>query len=231
MCAKLLPREALTEIEPPDTFMSTCQKVVNLLAKSLHVPAALVMRIHADELEVFVSSQNGETPYQKGERVKMDTGVYCEKVISTHKELLVTNALMDPEWDRNPDIELGMIAYCGLPVYWPNGDIFGTICILDIKENKFSAHCRALLKQFRELIEVSLEIVYEKCMVETNNRKLVTAIEQGPSSVIITDPDGKIEYVNSSFEKITGYTFDEVLRQNPRNIVRDSCYYQVDLVS
>lgn len=41
-------------------------------------------------------------------------------------------------------------------------------------------------------------------------------IEQSPISIIITDTQGTIEYVNPNFEKITGYTFDEVKGKNPK---------------
>ncbi|MCT8985360.1 EAL domain-containing protein [Shewanella phaeophyticola] len=42
---------------------------------------------------------------------------------------------------------------------------------------------------------------------------LSQAIEQSPISMILTDTDSKIEYVNSAFEKITGYSAAEVLGQ------------------
>ncbi len=42
-------------------------------------------------------------------------------------------------------------------------------------------------------------------------RKLSLAVEQSPASVMITDPAGKIEYVNAKFEELTGYRRDEVL--------------------
>ena len=51
--------------------------------------------------------------------------------------------------------------------------------------------------------------------VEERNR-LVTAIEQAAESVIITDRDGTILYVNSAFESITGYGWQEAVGQNPR---------------
>ena len=41
--------------------------------------------------------------------------------------------------------------------------------------------------------------------------KLSKAVEQSPESIIITDKEGKIEYVNPRFEKLTGYTFNEVV--------------------
>jgi sigma-B regulation protein RsbU (phosphoserine phosphatase) len=47
-------------------------------------------------------------------------------------------------------------------------------------------------------------------------RKLSLAIEQSPSSVVITDKDGMIEYVNPKFTRLTGYQSSEVIGKNPR---------------
>jgi PAS domain S-box-containing protein len=41
--------------------------------------------------------------------------------------------------------------------------------------------------------------------------RLVTAVEHTAESIIVTDPAGKIEYVNPAFEKITGYARDDVI--------------------
>jgi len=48
-----------------------------------------------------------------------------------------------------------------------------------------------------------------------NERKMLKAIEQSGESMIITDIHGIIEYVNPSFEKITGYTSQEVIGKTP----------------
>lgn len=42
------------------------------------------------------------------------------------------------------------------------------------------------------------------------------AVEQSPSSVVITDRNGNIQYVNPKFEALTGYTSAEVMGHNPR---------------
>ncbi|PID39434.1 MAG: hypothetical protein CR984_06990 [Proteobacteria bacterium] len=47
-------------------------------------------------------------------------------------------------------------------------------------------------------------------------RKLSTAVEQSPASVMITGLDGSIEYVNTKFVEKTGYSLDEIVGQNPR---------------
>lgn len=47
-------------------------------------------------------------------------------------------------------------------------------------------------------------------------RRFFSAVEQSPSSVVITDTDGSIEYVNPQFTALTGYQRDEMLGQNSR---------------
>jgi len=47
-------------------------------------------------------------------------------------------------------------------------------------------------------------------------RKLSQAVEQSPTTIMITDLDGCIEYVNPQFSKVAGYSFDEVVGRNPR---------------
>ncbi len=47
-------------------------------------------------------------------------------------------------------------------------------------------------------------------------RKLSRAIEQSASAIVITDLQGTIEYVNPAFTRITGFTAEEALGQNPR---------------
>lgn len=54
---------------------------------------------------------------------------------------------------------------------------------------------------------------------------LYQATEQSPVSVVITDAEGKIEYVNAKFEQITGYARQEVIGQNPR-ILKSGEMYQ-----
>src|SRR3989339_888159 len=47
-------------------------------------------------------------------------------------------------------------------------------------------------------------------------RRLLSAIEHISESVIITDIEGVIQYVNPAFERISGFTAEEVVGQNPK---------------
>ena len=57
--------------------------------------------------------------------------------------------------------------------------------------------------------------ITESKHAEEQLRKLSRAVEQSPASVVITDPQGNIEYVNPKFTAITGYTLEEAQGKNP----------------
>jgi PAS domain S-box-containing protein len=60
-----------------------------------------------------------------------------------------------------------------------------------------------------------VEDITEQILAQEEIRKLSQAIEQSPIPVIITDTDGKIEYVNPKFSAVTGYSPSEVLGRTP----------------
>ena len=57
--------------------------------------------------------------------------------------------------------------------------------------------------------------------VELELRKLTRAVEQSPVSIVITNLEGLIEYVNPHFIRDTGYSFAEALGKNPRILKTD----------
>lgn len=143
------------------------QKVADMVAELLAVPAGLIMRCQGNEIEVLVASASPGNPYHPGEKELLEgSGLYCETVIKTRRMLLVPNALEDEKWRNNPDIKLGMISYLGYPIFLPQGKVFGTICVLDIVGNSYSETHKKLLLQFKELIEAHLELVHTNCLFQ-----------------------------------------------------------------
>ncbi len=64
---------------------------------------------------------------------------------------------------------------------------------------------------------------------ETQREHLATAIDQVAESVVVTDKDGTIVYVNPTFESVTGYAREEVLGRNVRltkSGVQDDAFYR-----
>ena len=61
----------------------------------------------------------------------------------------------------------------------------------------------------------------EHHMANEMRRKLAMAVDQSPTSVVITNVKGLIEYVNPKFTEVSGYAFEEVIGKNPRFLKSD----------
>jgi signal transduction histidine kinase len=171
----------------PAWLLDKWQGIADLLAELLSIPAALIMKAADNQMEVLISSNSANNPYTIGSKEDW-YGLYCETVIKSKNKLIVANALKDKNWDRNPDIKLGMIAYLGYPILYPDKTPFGTICILDNKENHFSTLHEKILWQFKEVIELDLAFV--------------TSFEIQSSEMIktIKEQQGELEEKNKSLQ-------------------------------
>ncbi len=85
----------------------------------------------------------------------------------------------------------------------------GTFIPVEINSSQYTLGGRSVLQGiFRDL--------RERRKAEEEIRKLSRAVEQSPLAVVITNTNGTIEYVNPHFHKVTGYTADEMIGENPR---------------
>jgi two-component system cell cycle sensor histidine kinase/response regulator CckA len=76
--------------------------------------------------------------------------------------------------------------------------------------------------------EGAVENVTARRAAEEARARLAAAVEQTGEAVVVTDPQGTIEYVNPAFERITGYGRDEAVGRNPRLLksgAQDAAFY------
>ena len=163
-----------TDIKPEISkeVIENWQQTVNVIARIARVPSALIMKVEPPYMKVLIASEGEENPYQPEDKDDMD-GLYCEHVIKTGESLNIPNALLDEDWDDNPDLELGMISYFGLPLYWPDGQVFGTICILDTCERHFSKDIIDLMARFKNSVELHLKMLVQQTDIREMKDSLV----------------------------------------------------------
>jgi PAS domain S-box-containing protein len=65
------------------------------------------------------------------------------------------------------------------------------------------------------ILTVILRDLTEPSQFEERLLKLSVVVEQTPASVVVTDTRGRIEYVNPAFERVTGYSMEEVTGKTP----------------
>lgn len=99
-----------------------------------------------------------------------------------------------------------------------SGEPIGFVSICeDITERKQAEE--ALLKAHDARLSIMKELqleIKERKKMETQLRKLTVTVEQNPATIIITDPKGKIEYVNPEFTLSSGFSAEETIGENPR---------------
>ena len=102
--------------------------------------------------------------------------------------------------------------WLGVPLH-DNNRTFGILALQDYHNaDAFTEEDFKLLTYVGNQISMSLS----RKQTEEEVRRLKMGFEQSPISVVITDPEGYIEYVNPFFENLTGYSFNEVKGKNPR---------------
>ncbi|RIA56075.1 LuxR C-terminal-related transcriptional regulator [Dichotomicrobium thermohalophilum] len=162
----------------PEDTLANWQRIVDLIAKLADVPASLIMRTHAPNHSVLVRSRGEDNPYAVGLRFQLKRDLYCYGVLSKGSELIVENALLDPEWDDNEDLKFGMSFYVGYPLQWPDGSTFGTICVLDRQRNPQALTFREGLAEFARVIEADLKLLCEVAARAKLEKELQRALSQ-----------------------------------------------------
>ncbi len=176
ICSRIEAPEALNV---PNTVIDKWQNTIDTMAKLIDVPTGLIMRLNKEDIEVFVSSKTEGNPYKVGDHEHFcDSGLYCETVIRTNDMLLVPNALTDEHWCNNPDVKLDMISYLGFPLTFPSGEPFGTICVLDNKENSYNDTFIELIKNFLIIIKSDIELLHYNQLLGEENRLLSDYIDE-----------------------------------------------------
>jgi len=80
----------------------------------------------------------------------------------------------------------------------------------------------SIYKEIDDLGVSFSDMMHEIYVREESLKKQAYIMDQLGESLIVTNADGVIEYVNSAFTEITGYSFDEVVGKNPRVVNSDT---------
>jgi formate hydrogenlyase transcriptional activator len=210
-------------MEIPAEVIQKWQRIADLLANIMHVPSAVVTKVEPPDYTYYiavVSSANPENPFHANEVFPLDIGTFCETVIKDREPLLVVNALEDDLWKSAPEIKVGMVSYLGYPVSWPDGRIFGTICVLDDKANCYSDVYQEILLHCRDVLEGDLQTLARLSgELEAQKSHLSELFARVPEAIVLADRDSRIIRVNPEFTRIFGYPPEEALGKRIADLI------------
>jgi PAS domain S-box-containing protein len=212
-----------SEFAIPSDILGKWQRIVDLLANVMQVPSAVVTRLeppHYTDYRTIVSSSSLGNPFPVDQSFSMDIGTFCETVIKNCEPLLVANALEDEQWKSAPEIQVGMVSYLGFPVLWPDGHMFGTICVLDDKTNRYSDLYQEVLVHCRDVLQADLQALARLgSELEEQRAHLRELFARVPEAIVRVDRDSRVKRVNPGFTKIFGYTAEEAIGRRIRDLI------------
>ena len=212
-----------SELAVPSDVLRNWQRIVDLLANIMRVPSAVVTKLEPPNdthYRTVVSSNSKGNPFPVDETFSMDIGTFCETVIKTRQPLLVADALDEDQWKSAPELQVGMVSYLGFPVVWPDGRMFGTICVLDDRANRYSDLYQQLLLHCRDVLQGDLQtLVRLGNELEEQRAQLSELFARVPEAVVMVDRDSRITRVNPGFTKIFGYTAAEAIGQRTKDLI------------
>ena len=200
------------------------QAAVGLIARLAGVPSCLIMKTDAPLHSVLVSNSREDNPYTAGQTFRLNEKLYCHSVLSSGDELVVEAADEDPLWHDNDDMEFGMSFYIGLPLRWPDGDIFGTICILDRRRNEQALLFREGLRAFCRIVETDLALIVEverRKEAEKELQETLAVLEQKVAERTreLRDANTALRALIDNFETARR-DYEEEMRRRIRGLIR-----------
>lgn len=166
-----MPKTLPSSIEIPEQMQHDWQNMLDILSNVINVPAALIMRIYDNDITVFSSSASNENPCLKDATEQVYQELYCDTVIKERQELTVFNSSSTHEGE-GIDLKKSTAIYYGLSLYWPDNTPFGTLCILDKKENHVAPIYQKLMKTYQHSIEAQLNTLYQHADLLNRHQEL-----------------------------------------------------------
>jgi PAS domain S-box-containing protein len=138
----------------------------------------------------------------------------CGSAAYSGKRVIVEDVLTHPFWEAFRPLaqKAGVRACWSEPIFSSAGEVLGTFAVYYREPKAPGPDELNLITDMATLAGIAIE----HNRAQEKLRTLSCGIEQSPVSIVITDREGNIEYVNPKFTQLTGYTLAETLGQNPR---------------
>ncbi|WP_028062784.1 PP2C family protein-serine/threonine phosphatase [Solirubrobacter soli] len=135
----------LLDTGPEEAF----DRLAQLAATLLDAPHAFITLV--DDRRSFWKSAIGVDASDPVERQNAVEESFCQYVIESERALLVGDTASDPLTRANPSIEkLGVVAWAGVPLRGPEGEVLGSFCVLDRTTRSWSARDHEVLETLSE---------------------------------------------------------------------------------
>ena len=128
-----LRRSGLLDTAPEESF----DRITRIASSALGVPVSLVSLVDEDR-QFFKSCVGLPRPWAEARETPISRS-FCQHVVVGAQPLVISDAREHPLVQDNPAItEAGVVAYLGIPISMPDGEIIGSLCAIDSVPREWS---------------------------------------------------------------------------------------------
>jgi two-component system, sensor histidine kinase and response regulator len=180
-------------------------------------------------LKILIVEDNPSDVELMREEVKSNNIQFIDKVVETKEEYikmlkdfkpdLILSDYSLPTFDGLLALQLREELATNVPFILVTGTLNEATALKMVDSGADDYIIKGHITRIGAAIEAAVEkrlILKRKTEAEEKVYILLRAIEQNPVSILLTDINGNIEYVNPKFTWLTGYAENEVLGKNPR---------------
>ncbi|GGF30175.1 hypothetical protein GCM10010954_31630 [Halobacillus andaensis] len=154
------------------------KKIFELISERLNVNTAYVTRRGKSAMTVLSSYNKQEEIIPEGYSVEYG-GTYCRLIISDDQEAMTTFNLEKDELTQELEVttQLKMKGFLGVTLKDSSGEVFGTLCVMDREEKKFSDDDIQYMKSMAEVLSHLIELDQTKYNMAFLNVPIIPIIK------------------------------------------------------
>jgi PAS domain S-box-containing protein len=195
-------------------------RLTRLAARVVGAPVSLVSLVD-DQRQFFKSACGLPEPLASRRETPLSLS-FCKHVVANGEALVVEDARDHPLLRHNLAVrDLGVVAYLGMPLLTPEGQIIGSFCAIDLHRRKWSQGEQETMRELAASVmsEVALraanqamehqvrirtaELSAANVALKEIEARYLSLVENSPQGVVIHQ-QGLIVYANSAMNKICG---------------------------
>jgi PAS domain S-box-containing protein len=208
-----LRHTGLMDSAPEHSF----DRFTRLAAQSLQVPVCLISLV--DERREFFKSQYGlREPWADARQAPL-THSLSQHVVTSGQPLEVTDTRAEAGLrDSGALHDLGVVAYLGVPLATPDGQVLGSFCAMDHRPRRWSAQDRATLERIAQSVLAGIAVRMQLHELERRVAErtaevqfLAGAIQHSLTGFSIVDAAGRFTFVNDAYARLWGYDGSEAV--------------------
>ncbi len=188
------------DFEVPGSLEKNWQRILELLVELLDVNAGFITKVNSENLRVLKLNANEKIEIAEDDVIDL-AEVYCQEAVKKEKMVEINDARSIEKWQDSVELEMGFISYLGIPVYYNQKKLFGTICVVDTEARRFTEKEKSILKEFKLSLENQLNNIQTNKKLKKQVEIIQSLLDSLTAHIAVIDRKGEIRFTNKAWDK------------------------------